>query len=86
MCLGRPSRFYPSGGDSRTGENVFDWIFAFFHLFLLLGVIFYAFYSLIAYGNILRFALIAAGLTVYYLLVLHKPVRREIERRKSRPS
>jgi hypothetical protein len=62
---------------------VYDWIFAFFHLFLLLGVVIYAFYSLVAHGNVLRFVLITACLGIYYLLVLHKPVRREIARRKS---
>ncbi len=59
-----------------------DWIFAFFHLFLLIGVIGYAFYSLIVYGNFDRFALIMGCLAIYYFFVLHKPVLREIERRK----
>jgi len=61
---------------------VADWIFAFFHLFLLIGVIGYAFYSLLFHGNILRFALIMACLVAYYFLVLHKPVLKEIARRK----
>ena len=59
-----------------------DLIFAFFHLFLLMGVVIYAFYSLLVHGNVLRFGLIAAGLIVYYFVVLHKPVRKEIERRR----
>jgi hypothetical protein len=61
---------------------VADWIFAFFHLFLLIGVIGYAFYSLIVYGNVDRFALIMGCLAIYYFVVLHKPVRQEIARRK----
>ncbi|MGB2906489.1 MAG: hypothetical protein WBB73_05285 [Candidatus Aminicenantaceae bacterium] len=59
-----------------------DWIFAFFHLFLLIGVIGYAFYSIIFYGNVQRFALILVCLVIYYFFVLHKPVRQEIARRK----
>lgn len=62
-----------------------DWIFAFFHLFLLIAVLAYAFYSLLQ-GNILRFALIIALLTVYYFLVLHKSVMKEIERKRKAKS
>ena len=58
-----------------------DWIFAFFHLFLLIGIIIYAFVTLIQ-GNAFRFGLIMICLIGYYFLVLHKPVKREIERRK----
>jgi hypothetical protein len=61
---------------------VADWIFAFFHLFLLLGVMIYAFYSLLVLGNVLRFGLIAACLIIYYFFVLHKPVRKEIVRKR----
>jgi hypothetical protein len=61
---------------------VADWIFAFFHLFLLIGVIGYAFYSLFVYGNFDRFALIMGCLAIYYFVVLHKPVKQEIARRK----
>jgi len=60
---------------------MFDWVFAFFHLFLLLAIVIYALYSLFQ-GNIFRFALIIALLVVYYFLVLHKNVKREIERRR----
>lgn len=59
-----------------------DWIFAFFHLFLLLGVVIYAFYSLLVHGNVLRFGLIAACLIIYYFFVLHKPMRKEIVRKR----
>lgn len=62
---------------------MFDWIFAFFHLFLLLGIVVYAIYSLIA-GNILRFIILVVLLTGYYFLVLHKQVKREIERKRKK--
>jgi hypothetical protein len=58
-----------------------DWIFAFFHLFLLIGVVLYAFYSLYL-GNSARFFLLIACLAAYYLIVLHKPVKKELERRR----
>jgi hypothetical protein len=58
-----------------------DWIFAFVHLFLLIAIIVYALVSL-AQGNTFRFGLIAVCLIIYYLVVLHKPVKREIERRR----
>jgi len=64
---------------------MFDWLFAFFHLFLLLGAVFYAFFSLFK-GNYLRFILILALLTGYYFLVLHKAVKKEIERKRKKSS
>lgn len=64
---------------------MFDWIFAFFHLFMLIGILMYAFYSLI-HGNILRFAFISVLLLVYYFLVLHKPVKKEIQRKRKTKS
>ncbi len=60
-----------------------DWIFAFFHLFLLLGIVIYAVYFLLQ-GNVLRFAIIVALLTGYYFIVLHKAVKKEIERKKKK--
>lgn len=63
---------------------MFDYIFAFFHLFLLSGLLGYAFYSLIQ-GNTLRFALIIVCLVGYYFLALHKNVKAEIrQKRKSK--
>ncbi len=62
---------------------MFDWIFAFFHLFLLLAILIYAFYSLLQ-GNILRFSFLIALLIVYYFLVLHKNVKKEIERKRKK--
>jgi len=64
---------------------MFDWIFAFFHLFLLLGAVFYAFFSLLK-GNYLRFIVIIVLLTIYYFLVLHKAVKKEIKRKRKKPS
>jgi hypothetical protein len=60
---------------------MFDYLFAFFHLFLLIGLLGYAFYSLIQ-GNTLRFVLIVACLVGYYFLALHKNVKKEIKRKK----
>jgi hypothetical protein len=59
-----------------------DWIFTFFHLGLILGVIGYAIVSLFQ-GNIPRFAFILAGMVLYYFVVLHKPVKNELARRRS---
>ncbi|NIM92043.1 MAG: hypothetical protein GTO17_13975 [Candidatus Aminicenantes bacterium] len=64
---------------------MFDWIFAFFHLFLLLGAVLYAFFSLFK-GNYLRFIVIIVLLTIYYFLVLHKAVKKEIERKREKKS
>lgn len=62
-----------------------DWIFAFFHLFLLIALVAYAFFSLLQ-GNTLRFVFIIALLAGYYFLVLHKPVKKEIERKRKAKS
>jgi len=64
---------------------MFDWIFAFFHLLLLAGVLGYAFYSL-SQGNSLRFTLIIICLVGYYFLVLHKAVKKEIKRKQKKHS
>ncbi len=58
-------------------------IFALFHLFLLLGIIILAFYSLFQ-GNVLRFALIIGLLIIYYFLALHKNILEEIKRKKKK--
>lgn len=62
---------------------MFDWIFAFFHLLLLVAVIVFAVISLIQ-GNILRFIILIFLLGSYYLLVLHKPLKKEIERKRKK--
>ncbi|HEX9903202.1 MAG TPA: hypothetical protein VGB72_10110 [Acidobacteriota bacterium] len=58
-----------------------DLIFAFFHVGLLLAILIYGIIGLV-HGNLWRFGIITAGLTVYYFVVLHRPVRQEIARRK----
>ena len=62
---------------------MFDYIFAFFHLFLLIGLVGYAIYSLIQ-GNTTRFALIIVCLVGYYFLALHKNVKKEIQQKRKR--
>ena len=62
---------------------MFDYIFAFFHLLLLIGLLGYAFYALFQ-GNTLRFALIILCLVGYYFLALHKNVKNEIKRKKNK--
>jgi uncharacterized membrane protein YfcA len=59
---------------------MFDYIFAIFHLLLLIGLLGYAVFSLIQ-GNTLRFGLIIVCLAGYYFLALHKNVMKEIERK-----
>ncbi len=62
---------------------MFDTVFALAHLVILIGILAYAIVSLIA-GNAARGVLILVFLAVYYLLVLHKPVLKEIARRKKK--
>jgi hypothetical protein len=62
---------------------MFDYIFALFHLLLLLGILGYGVVSLLE-GNVLRFALIAACLAGYYFLALHKNVKKEIQRKRKK--
>jgi len=64
---------------------MFDWIFAFIHLFLLLGLVGYAIHSLLT-GNHVRGLLLFVFLSAYYIFVLHKAVRKEIARKKGRPA
>ena len=66
---------------SEKRSRLGDTLFAFFHLFLLIAIIIYAVASLIQ-GNRLRFAVIMACLVLYYFLVLHKPVLKEIRRKR----
>ena len=58
-----------------------DLIFAFVHIGLLLAVIGYAVISLVR-GHPGRFLLILGLLAVYYFLVLHKAVVKEIRRKQ----
>lgn len=58
-----------------------DTAFALFHLAMIAAIIVYAVVSLIQ-GNTWRFLVILAGLNIYYFVVLDKPVRMEIKRRR----
>jgi hypothetical protein len=57
-----------------------DTIFAIVHLFVLLGVLGYSVVSIVR-GNVARGGLILVLLLIYYFLVLHKAVRKEIARK-----
>lgn len=59
-----------------------DTLFALFHLGLLAAIVVYA-GVLFARGDPVRGALILAVLAIYYILVLHKPVTREIARKRA---
>ncbi len=58
-----------------------DTLFALIHLAVLLGILVYAVHSYLA-GHASRGILILALLVVYYFLVLHKAVLKEIARRR----
>jgi Ca2+/Na+ antiporter len=62
---------------------MFDWIFSFIHLLVLLGALGYAFYFLFQ-GNVSKFIIIIGLITAYYLIVLHKAVKKEIERKRKK--
>jgi hypothetical protein len=59
-----------------------DTLFALFHVALLAGLAVSGVVSLIK-GNTGQFLIIFGGLAIYYFLVLDKPVRAEIQRRRS---
>ena len=60
---------------------MFDWVFAFIHMILLLGLLGYSFYSLFI-GKTGRSLLLLVCLGLYYIFILHGPVKKEIARRK----
>lgn len=62
---------------------MFDWIFAFIHLFVLAAIMIYAILSLVK-GNTMRFAIIALLLVLYYFLILHKSLKKEIRRKRKK--
>ena len=64
-----------------TGIMFQSLLFAFVHLALFIGAIAYAFYSLLL-GNSTRFIILIGCLIAYYFLVLHKGLKKEIQRRK----
>jgi len=61
---------------------LFNTIFPFLHLGVLLAVVAYAVVSLVR-GDLTRFGLIIALLAIYYLFILHPAVKKEIARRRS---
>ncbi|MDW7760559.1 MAG: hypothetical protein SCM96_07965 [Acidobacteriota bacterium] len=60
---------------------MFDWIFAFVHLLGLAAALIYTVLSLVR-GETSRGLLLLGILAVYYFLVLHKPVMKEIRRKR----
>jgi len=60
-----------------------DTVFAIFHLVVLLGILGYSLVSIVR-GNVARGGLILVLLAVYYFLVLHKAVRKEIARKRNK--
>lgn len=62
---------------------MYDWIFAFIHLLGLAAVLIYAVLSLVK-GETSRGLLLLGFLAVYYILVLHKSVMKEIQRKRRR--
>ncbi|MBN2200189.1 MAG: hypothetical protein JW747_10115 [Candidatus Aminicenantes bacterium] len=64
---------------SKTG----DLVFAFFHMALLAAILIYGLAGLFR-RNYWRFGVIAAGLGLYYLFILHKGVMAEVARRKKK--
>jgi hypothetical protein len=68
--------------DNNPKAKLGDTIFALFHVLALAALVVLAVIDLI-HGNTTRFGVIAGALILYYVLVLHKPVVREIDRRRS---
>lgn len=71
----------PTGGAGEL-KKLGDTIFSIVHLLAIIAVFLYGVVALIG-GNTARFALVMGGLAVYYVLVLHKPMRKEIARRRA---
>ncbi|HOP60081.1 MAG TPA: hypothetical protein PKZ60_01550 [Candidatus Saccharicenans sp.] len=60
---------------------MFNWIFALVHFCLYLGLLAYSIYSMFA-GRWAAGLILLAFLAVYYFLVLHQAVLKEIKRKK----
>lgn len=71
----------PTGGAGEL-KKLGDTIFSIVHLLAIIAVFLYGVVALIG-GNTARFALVMGGLAVYYVLILHKPMRKEIARRRA---
>ena len=65
----------------RTRSKLSDTVFAVVHVLALVAVFLYGLVALIG-RNPARFALVMGGLVLYYVLVLHAPVKKEIARRR----
>jgi uncharacterized membrane protein YfcA len=61
---------------------LFNTIVAFLHLGALLAALGYAVVSLVQ-GNVPRFGLIVILLAIYYVLLLHPAVMKEVQRKKA---
>jgi len=70
----------PAGPHARLGDT----IFAVAHVLALVAVLIYGVIGLIN-RNVGRFGLVVVGLALYYALVLHKGVVKEIKRRRALP-
>ena len=68
--------------DDKPRSKLGDTIFALFHVLALTALAVFAVIDLIQ-GNATRFGVVGGGLILYYLLVLRKPVLKEIERRRN---
>jgi small-conductance mechanosensitive channel len=69
----------PAGPRSKLGDT----IFAVAHVLALIAVLIYGIIGL-AQRNTARFAVVIAGLVLYYVLVLHKAMVKEIHRKRGR--
>lgn len=67
----------PAAPRSKLGDT----IFAIVHVIALIAVFIYGVIGLIQ-RNTGRFAVVCGGLILYYFLVLHKAVRKEIHRKR----
>lgn len=68
--------------DDKSRSTLGDTIFALFHVIALAALAVFAVIDLVQ-GNLTRFGVIAGALVLYYILVLHKPMLKEIERRRN---
>jgi len=64
---------------------MFNWIFSLVHFFLYLGLLAYSVYSVFK-GRWAAGLILLAFLAVYYFLVLHQAVLKEIKRKKRKPA
>ena len=71
----RPTR------SSRPPSKLGDTIFAIVHVIALIAVFIYGLAGLIQ-RNTGRFAIVCGGLVLYYFLVLHKALRKEVGRKR----